>query len=299
MRVMRSYYIPSNKYLPSTPLILLGVTFLSSSITAVLYALLCSEFLFFSSINVTCLLFGICGAIYINSRVISKVIIKQQIRNPSLARRISRIGITFGWSLNWVAVYKISSLYGGDFNFIKFLINRLVHGIPAVIGTGYGNSDFTAHWYLLFPAWLLEAFIVPYMVGRYAYIKAGLPFSEETLNWHRCIILPLFIASPSQKEMQVQLEQGDDDCLLRVHPDKYQPEARDYGGWTRLALFIPEKEGQEIYATLGGMILDRIFNFLCPDENLLRYWSISQEESQTFMKRLASRKRKNRYVSFC
>lgn len=298
---MRSYYIPSNKYLPSAPLIVLGFSFLSSAITGIVYGLLFSEFLFFSSINITCVLLGLGGAIYINCQVISKVIVKQQLRNPRLARLMSTIGVAFGWSLNWVAVYKISSFYGGDSDFINFVINRLMHGIPAAIGTEYGNSYFTGHWYLLFPSWLFEAMIMPYMVGRYAYIKAGFPFSEETLKWHRSIVLPLFIASPSKIEMRVLLERGDEECLLRVHPDRYQPEARDYGGWTRLTLFVLEKEGQVIYATLGGMILDRIFNFLWSDEYLLRYWSINQEESQILMKRLASKKINmiNRYLTFC
>jgi len=272
---------------------ILGFAFLSSAIIGIVYGLLFSEFLFLSSVNVICLLVGICLAIYFNSRVVSKVIIRQQIRNPSLARRISTIGAAFGWSLNWVAVYKISYFYGGDSNFINFIINRLVHGIPVTIGTEWGDSYFTVHWYLLFPAWLLEAMILPYMVGGYAYVRAGFPFSEETLNWHRCVSLPLLIASPSQKEMRLLLEKGDDDCLLRVQRDRYQPvEARDYGGWTRLTLFIPEKEGQVIYATLGGMILDRIFNSLGSDEYLFRYWSISKEEAQTLMKRLTTKKRK-------
>lgn len=300
------YYVPSGKYPPEAPARLSRAVFLSTAVTGALYGWLSSEFFVLIPVGkfaghhvdvMTSLLFGILPAALINGCLTSICIRKLRLRNPEMARKLTIRAAALGWSVNWLALYASACLYAGfDGGFLHFFFERLTQGIPAkfVYGRSHGSVlYYTAQWYLLLPAWAIEGVLVPYCLGGIAAIQAGRPFSEITNTWYHRVTLPFPIFRPSPKKMEERLEQEGSEALLSAWPAKYKPQSWSSGGWAKMVLFIPDRGGSDIYATVG-VYEDSVLNggLRRPQSAKVfsKYFTVSEEEAQVLIERLGGPK---------
>jgi hypothetical protein len=292
---MRPFYSPSGKYRPHAPAILFGAVFLVSAFTAIIYGWTISEFSVSPHVNVTYAFCEIVVALYLNGRAASYLIKKLQIRNPPLTRRVVTLSAALGWQFNWLALYVVYTIFTGDERgFFHFIDARLAEGVPAAVtwGSIAYATDFYFHgvWYLLLPAWLIEATLLPYWLSAIAAVQAGYPFSEATLTWHRFLLLKERITYPGKKRMLESLRRDDSDILLTMDPAKHEKGRYGEAGWDAPSLFFPTQKGDPVYVSISGANLPGPY---VRAEILRRFWVVSEAEAETLARRFAGNEKES------